>query len=707
MKISTLLLFAVLWSAALVKAQSPTPLAANGRLKVVGVQLSNEAGSPIQLRGMSSHGLQWFPQCFTQSSVQALASSWGADVFRAAMYVDEGGYLSNKTGIRSQVDQLVDWTGQAGIYCIIDWHMLNPGNPNDHLADAKEFFQIMAQKHAGKKHVIYEICNEPNGVDWNTIKSYADQVIPVIRQYDSQAIILVGTPQWDQRPQDVLANPLTGANAYNVMYTFHFYAASHFFQGDVRSVVNSLPLFCSEWGTTDYSGNSGLDLNNAQNWLDLMAGNNPANQKISWCNWSFSDKSEASAALNSGACGSQQWNNTSPSGTWVKSKMLNPADSWAGTTPPTNQAPTVSLTNPTNNAQFTAPASVNITASASDADGSVAKVEFFKGSTKLGESTIAPYQFNWTNVSAGTYALTAKATDNQGASTTSATINIQVNNSTPTNQAPTVSLTNPTNNAQFTAPASVNITASASDADGSVAKVEFFNGSNKLGESSSSPYQFNWTNVSAGTYALTAKATDNQGATKTSATINIQVNAPTLPPNTDADLIGPDCVRTSDVKVYEVNARNLPNATNFSWWCNGSTQSITAGPAGKATYNFGQWFTGGSVCVGINYSAAPWYKQICKNVTVCAPGARTGAAELADNLVFPNPSHDRFSFVADYAIQSMSVADEIGRERVRLGAAKAGETVTFGEHLSAGTYLLHIRYEAQNGRVVKLLKTGN
>ena len=610
MKISTLLFFVVVWAVSVANAQSPTPLAANGRLKVVGVQLSNEAGSPIQLRGMSSHGLQWFPQCFTQSSVQALASSWGADVFRAAMYVDEGGYLSNKTGIRSQVDQLVDWTGQAGIYCIIDWHMLNPGNPNDHLADAKEFFQIMAQKHAGKKHVIYEICNEPNGVDWNTIKSYADQVIPVIRQYDSQAIILVGTPQWDQRPQDVLANPLTGANAYNVMYTFHFYAASHFFQGDVRSVVNSLPLFCSEWGTTDYSGNGGLDLNNAQNWLDLMAGNNPANQKISWCNWSFSDKSEASAALNSGACGSQQWNNTSPSGTWVKSKMLNPADSWAGTTPPTNQAPTVSLTSPTNNAQFTAPASVNITASASDADGSVAKVEFFNGSTKLGES-------------------------------------------------------------------------------------------------STTPYQFNWTNVSAGTYALTAKATDNQGAMKTSATVTIQVNAPTSPPNTDADLIGPDCVRPNDVKVYEVNARNLPNATNFAWWCNGSTQSITPGPTGKATYNFGQWFTGGSVCVGINYSAAPWYKQICKNVTVCAPGARTGASELADNLVFPNPSHDRFSFVADYAIQSMSVADEIGRERVRLGAAKAGETVTFGEHLSAGTYLLHIRYEAQNRRVVKLLKTGN
>ena len=105
-----------------------------------------------------------------------------------------------------------------------------------------------------------------------------------------------------------------------------------FSQGDVRSVVNTLPLFCSEWGTTSYSGDGGLDLNNAQNWLDLMAGQNPANQKISWCNWSFADKSEASAALNPGACNGQQWNNTSPSGTWVKNHMLNPADSLGGHT---------------------------------------------------------------------------------------------------------------------------------------------------------------------------------------------------------------------------------------------------------------------------------------------------------------------------------------------------------------------------------------
>ena len=126
-------------------AQSPTPLAANGRLKVIGTQLSNERGNAIQLRGMSSHGLQWFDQCYNQASVQALARDWGADVFRAAMYVDEGGYLSNQSGLRAKVNQLVDWTAQAGIYCIIDWHVLNPGNPNAHLNEAIDFFRTMAQ----------------------------------------------------------------------------------------------------------------------------------------------------------------------------------------------------------------------------------------------------------------------------------------------------------------------------------------------------------------------------------------------------------------------------------------------------------------------------------------------------------------------------------------------------------------------------------
>lgn len=392
-------------------AQSPTPLAANGKLQVINRQLSNEAGTPIQLRGVSSHGLHWFPQCFTQSSVNALANDWGADVFRAAMYVDEGGYLNDKVGLRNKVNQIVDWSEQAGMYCIIDWHILNPGDPNVHTADAIEFFQIMAQRNAGKKNVIYEICNEPNGVSWASIKNYAEQVIPVIRQYAPDAIILVGTPNYSGTPGDVRGNMLTGANTHNVMYTFHFYAGSHFTQNYIEDVIKTVPLFISEWGTSNYSGNGGNDYTNAQNWVNLMAGNNSSGIKLSWVNWNFADKNESSSALNPGACSNAAWNNTSTSGTWIKDHLLNPADDFGPATP------FVSITSPANNSTVTIGSSPTITANAGNA--TVTKVEFYNGSTKLGEKTTAPYDFSWTNVTAGTYSLTAKATDNLGASTTS------------------------------------------------------------------------------------------------------------------------------------------------------------------------------------------------------------------------------------------------------------------------------------------------
>ena len=692
----TLVIIGILLSVSLAVAQSLTPLAANGRLKVVGTQLTNEAGKAIQLRGVSSHGLQWFDQCYTQASVQALARDWGADIFRAAMYVDEGGYLNNQSGLRAKINQLVDWTGQAGMYCIIDWHVLNPGDPNAHLSYAIDFFRTMAQTHTGKKNVIYEICNEPNGVDWNTIKAYADQVIPVIRQYDPQALILVGTPQWDQRPMDVLANPLTGANAYNVLYTFHFYAASHFFQSDIRGVVNSLPLFCSEWGTSTYSGGGNLDFNNGQAWLDLMAGQNPSGQKISWCNWSFSQAPESSAALNQGACDSQQWNNTSPSGTWVKNHILSPADDFGLPTP------SVAITSPATST--TVAIGTNLVINASVSNATATTVEFYNGTTKLGEDASAPYSWTIANIQQGTYSLTAKVLVSSGNLISSV---VQVTAAPVPNQAPSVSLTSPANNATFTAPATIALAANASDADGTITKVEFYSGSTKLGEDATSPYQFSWAAVGTGTYTLTVKAIDNQGATAISTAVVITVSAATPPPNPAADLIGPNCVALNAVQVYEVNASKLANATQFSWWCNGSTQSITPTQPGKASYSFGPYFTGGQVCVGINYSAAPWYAQYCKNVTLCAPGARISAGDIADNVIFPNPTHDRFSFVAERAIQSMSVSDEMGRERLTIGEIKAGQTVMFGEKLSPGTYLLHIQYDERNRRVVKLLKTGN
>jgi hypothetical protein len=185
-----------------------------------------------------------------------------------------------------------------------------------------------------------------------------------------------------------------------------------------------------------------------------------------------------------------------------------------------NQAPVVTVTSPANNATFAAPASITITTNATD-DGSVAKVDFYNGSTLLGSDPTSPYSFTWTNVAAGTYTIKAIATDNLGLASAAASVTITVSN---TNQPPVVTINSPVNNATFTAPASISITATASD-DGSVTKVEFYNGTNFLGSDATSPYTFTWSNVAAGTYTIHAKATDNSGNSST-ASVTITVITP-------------------------------------------------------------------------------------------------------------------------------------------------------------------------------------
>jgi hypothetical protein len=189
-----------------------------------------------------------------------------------------------------------------------------------------------------------------------------------------------------------------------------------------------------------------------------------------------------------------------------------------------NLPPSVSITNPPNNATFSAPANITIQVEASDSDGTIARVEIFNGPNKIDESTSSPYSFNWAGVSPGTYTLTARAIDDDGASTTSAPVSITVSGNA--NVAPTVSLTSPTNNSVFTAPASITLQADAEDSDGTITKVEFYNGTNKLGEDTSSPYSFNWVGVTAGTYTITARAIDDDNAETTSAQVTIGVRNP-------------------------------------------------------------------------------------------------------------------------------------------------------------------------------------
>ena len=186
-----------------------------------------------------------------------------------------------------------------------------------------------------------------------------------------------------------------------------------------------------------------------------------------------------------------------------------------------NQPPAVSISSPVSAAVFTAPASVTIDASATDADGTVTIVEFYNGESLLGSDNTGPYSYTWTNVPIGTYSITAKTTDNNGNSTTSAPVIIIV---VAPNQPPAVSISSPVSGAVFNAPASVTIAATATDTDGTVNKVEFYNGNTLLGSDNTIPYSFTWTNVAVGSYSISAKATDNTGASTTSAAVNITVN---------------------------------------------------------------------------------------------------------------------------------------------------------------------------------------
>ena len=188
-----------------------------------------------------------------------------------------------------------------------------------------------------------------------------------------------------------------------------------------------------------------------------------------------------------------------------------------------NQPPTVSLTSPADGASYLPPATITLTAAASDTHGTISKVEFYNGATLLATRTASPYSVTFTGVPLGSYTVTAKAYDNTGAVTTSAPITLLVTANV--NTPPTVSLTSPANGSFYTAPANLTLSAAASDTNGTISKVEFYNGATLLATSTASPYTYAWNSVASGTYALTARAYDNQGAATTSGTINVSVNA--------------------------------------------------------------------------------------------------------------------------------------------------------------------------------------
>ncbi|GAA4258271.1 cellulase family glycosylhydrolase [Dactylosporangium darangshiense] len=305
--------------------QGGTPLSVNGQLHVCGVNLCNQYNKAIQLRGMSTHGIQWFASCVNGTSLDALANDWKADLLRIAMYVQEQGYETNPSGFTAQVNNYVDLAEARGMYAIIDFHTLTPGDPNYNLDRAKTFFASVAQRNSAKKNVIYEIANEPNGVSWQGIKSYAEQVIPVIRAADPDAVVIVGTRGWSSlgvsdgsSETEIVNSPV---NATNIMYAFHFYAASHKdnYRSTVARAAKLLPLFVTEFGTVSATGGGATDLSSTGAWLDLLDQN-----KISYANWTYSDANESSAAFKPGTCAAGSYTNSSSlseSGTYVRNRI--------------------------------------------------------------------------------------------------------------------------------------------------------------------------------------------------------------------------------------------------------------------------------------------------------------------------------------------------------------------------------------------------
>lgn len=292
---------------------------AHGALKVKDGKLLDQNGAPIRLYGMSTHGISKFPQFVTEETFRTLRDDFGTNCVRLALYTaEDAGYCTN--GDRSMINNYVlngiNHATNLGMYVIVDWHILSDGNPNIYKEQAKEFFTWVSSSYGGYTNIIYEICNEPNGAgSWSEVKAYADEIIPVIRNNDPDAVILVGTPNWCQDIESALNDPLPYEN---IMYTMHFYAATHkdsLRRHLIKCADAGLPIFVSEFGTCEASGNGFNDFDSAREWLDALDKYN-----ISCMCWNLANKDESSSIISASSDAVSGWsdNELKESGKWIR-----------------------------------------------------------------------------------------------------------------------------------------------------------------------------------------------------------------------------------------------------------------------------------------------------------------------------------------------------------------------------------------------------
>lgn len=264
----------------------------NGALHVEGQQLADGNGTPVVLRGLSTHGLTWFPEYIQAGLFTQVSQEWDCNLIRLVVYSEE--YCGNdQEKLYGLLEKGIEEATAADQYVLVDWHILNDGDPNTHRDTAVKFFERVTKQYGDRTNILYEICNEPNGATtWADIRKYAEIVIPVIRENSPESVIIVGTPDYDKELMPAAVNPLSYDN---VMYSCHFYAASHYeaYFSELQAAVElGLPVFVTECGLSESSGDGTVDFANAATWFTYLG-----EKKISYAIWSLSNKPETSAII--------------------------------------------------------------------------------------------------------------------------------------------------------------------------------------------------------------------------------------------------------------------------------------------------------------------------------------------------------------------------------------------------------------------------
>lgn len=276
------------------------PVKKHGQLSVKGTSLVDATGNTVVLRGMSFGWHNLWPRFYNAGAVHELVTNWNCTVIRASMGIElnEKGYLKSPDESVKLMKNVIDACIKEGVYVIIDWH-----DHNIHLDQAKTFFQLMSKEYSNYPNIIYELYNEPDYETWPQVKAYSEEVIQVIRANDPDNIILVGSPRWDQDIHLPAADPIQGYN--NLMYTVHFYAATHkqwLRDRTDEAIQKGLPVFISESAGMEASGDGPLNDEEWQRWIDWME-----KRKLSWITWSVSDKDETCSVLQKSAASTGNW----------------------------------------------------------------------------------------------------------------------------------------------------------------------------------------------------------------------------------------------------------------------------------------------------------------------------------------------------------------------------------------------------------------